>query len=158
MTHGTWNAGGPVVRTSSSLSVFRNILLAFDGTEPARKAFDRALQLVTNNHSSFAIVSVIRPSEFALDVYAQTLLENACEDLTNQLTRLQKRAELAGVESTVMIRLGHPAQQIVRAAQDWHADLIVTGRRGGGPLTRWFLGSVSRQILASAPCAVLVVR
>jgi nucleotide-binding universal stress UspA family protein len=57
-----------------------------------------------------------------------------------------------------MIRLGHPAQQIVCVAQDWHADLIVTGRRGGGRVARWFLGSVSKQVLVSAHCAVLVVR
>jgi nucleotide-binding universal stress UspA family protein len=86
------------------------------------------------------------------------MLESACEDLNSQLAQLQRRAQFAGVESTVMIRLGHPAQQIVHAAQEWHADLIVTGRRAGGPFARWFLGSVSQQILATAHCAVLVVR
>ena len=113
---------------------------------------------MTHGSGDIAVVAVVRPSEFALDVEAQTVLENACSDLCGQLERLQKRAQFAGVESTVMIRLGHPAQQIVRAAQDWHADLIVTGRRGGGPLARWFLGSVSKQVLAKAHCAVLVVR
>lgn len=140
------------------LSVFRKILLAYDGSEPARKAFERVLQLVTHGSGDIAIVAVVRPSEFALDVEAQTVLENACSDLGTQLERLQKRAQFAGVESTVMVRLGHPAQQIVRAAQDCHADLIVTGRRGGGRLARWFLGSVSKQVLARAHCAVLVVR
>jgi nucleotide-binding universal stress UspA family protein len=138
--------------------VFRKILLAFDGSEPARRAFDRGLELVTHGSGDFAIVAVVRPSEFALDVEAQTLLENACEDLGSQLARLKKRAQLAGVESTVMIRLGHPAQQIVRAAQDWHADLIVIGRRGRGPVARWFLESISKQVMATAHCAVLVVR
>jgi nucleotide-binding universal stress UspA family protein len=103
--------------------VFRKILLAFDGSESARTAFDRGLELVAHNSGDFAIVAVVRPSEFALDVEAQTVLENACEDLSRQLAQLQKRAQFAGVESTVMIRLGPPAQQIVRAAQEWHADL-----------------------------------
>jgi nucleotide-binding universal stress UspA family protein len=149
---------GVVVPAAVHLSVFRKILLAFDGSEPARTAFHRVLELAAHSSAECAIVAVIRPSEFALDVEAQTVLENACEDLSSQLAQLQKRAQLAGVESTVMIRLGHPAHQIVRAAQEWQADLIVTGRRAAGPLARWFLGSVSQQILATAHCAVLVVR
>jgi nucleotide-binding universal stress UspA family protein len=138
--------------------VFQKILLAYDGSEPALKAFERALELVSQDNGDMAIVAVLRPSEFALDVEVQTVLENACSEIKCRLDRLQRRAKFAGIESTVMIRLGHPAQQIVRAAQDWHADLIVTGRRGGGPLTRWFRGSVSKQVLARAPCAVLVVQ
>jgi nucleotide-binding universal stress UspA family protein len=139
-------------------AVFRKILLAYDGSESARKAFDQLLKLVTHSKCDIAIVAVVRPSEFALDVEAQTVLENACSDLGTQLEALQKRARFVGVESTVMIRLGHPAQQIVRAAQEWHADLIVTGRRGGGSLAHWLRGSISKRILATAPCAVLVVR
>lgn len=138
--------------------MFRKILLAYDGSESARKAFDQLLKLVADSKSDIAIVAVIRPSEFALDVQAQAVLENACCDLGTQLDTLQKRARFAGVESTVMIRLGHPAQQIVRAAQEWHADLIVTGRRNRQPWAHWLLGSVSKRILASAQCAVLVVR
>jgi nucleotide-binding universal stress UspA family protein len=139
-------------------AVFRKILLAYDGSESAKKAFDRLLKLVTHSKSDIAIVAVVRPSEFALDVQAQTVLENACSDLGTQLETLQKRARFVGVESSIMIRLGHPAQQIVRAAQEWHADLIVTGRRVRGPWAHWLLGSVSKRVLANAPCAVLVVR
>jgi nucleotide-binding universal stress UspA family protein len=137
--------------------VFKRILLAYDGSEPAKRAFARALTLVTGTNGRIALVAVVRPSEFSLDFAAQPALENACGDFDSQLAELQRRARFAGVESTLMVRLGHPAQQIVRAAQEWHADLIVTGRRGGGCLTRWFRGSVSRQILACAHCAVMVV-
>jgi nucleotide-binding universal stress UspA family protein len=50
------------------LPVFRKILLAFDGSEPARAAFDRVLELVAHGSGDVAIVAVVRPSEFALDV------------------------------------------------------------------------------------------
>jgi nucleotide-binding universal stress UspA family protein len=56
------------------------------------------------------------------------------------------------------IRIGHPAEQIIAAADRWQADLIVTGHRGQGVFERWLLGSVSRLVIAYAHCAVLVVR
>jgi nucleotide-binding universal stress UspA family protein len=146
------------VTCGGRFAVFTKILLAYDGSESARKAFDRLLKLVTHTKSNIAIVAVVKPSEFALDVQAQTVLENACSDLGTQLEALQRRARFVGVDSTVMIRLGHPAQQIVRAAQEWHADLIVTGQRGRGPWAQWLPGSVSKRVLAGSPCAVLVVR
>jgi nucleotide-binding universal stress UspA family protein len=45
-----------------ALSVFRKILLVFDGSESARTAFDRGLELVAHNSGDFAIVAVVRCS------------------------------------------------------------------------------------------------
>ncbi len=56
------------------------------------------------------------------------------------------------------IRIGHPAEQIIAAAEEWNADLIVTGHRGKGLFERWLLGSVSRLVIAYARCAVIVIR
>ena len=50
------------------------------------------------------------------------------------------------------------AEQIIAAAEEWEADLIVTGHRGKGLFERWLLGSVSRVIIAYARCAVMVIR
>jgi nucleotide-binding universal stress UspA family protein len=154
-----WRAAAEFVPINGQL--VRNPYHSWRDIDPALPArpieLIRVLELVTRSSGNIAIVAVVRPSEFALDVEAQAVLENACADLGSQLARLQKRAQFAGIESTAMIRLGHPAQQIVRAAQDWHADLIVIGRRSEGPLAPWFLGSVSKQVLSRAHCAVLVV-
>ena len=62
--------------------------------------------------------------------------------------RQAPRARAAGVQPAVHIRVGHPAEQIIAAAEEWEADLIVTGHRGKGLFERWLLGSVSRVIIA----------
>ena len=46
---------------------------------------------------------------------------------------------------------------VVTVAEDIGADLIVTGSRARGRLTRAVLGSLSTDILHQAPCDVLVV-
>jgi nucleotide-binding universal stress UspA family protein len=45
----------------------------------------------------------------------------------------------------------------VTVAEDIGADLIVTGSRRRGALASAVLGSISSEILHSAPCDVLVV-
>jgi len=54
--------------------------------------------------------------------------------------------------------LGDPDKEIVKFAEDAHADLIVLGSRGLRRLRRALLGSVSDSVLRHAHCPVLVVR
>jgi len=53
---------------------------------------------------------------------------------------------------------GDPAEQILRVANEIHADLIVMGTHGRTGLERLLMGSVAEQVLRQAPCPVLTVR
>lgn len=66
-------------------------------------------------------------------------------------------AEL-GWSAAAVVRCGEPAREIVRAGDEWRADLIVTGSRGIGPLRRIVAGSVGHDVLLHAHSSVLVVR
>ena len=57
-----------------------------------------------------------------------------------------------------IVRGGAPADQIIRAADELEADLIVVGGRGKGAVAAIVLGSVAYQVLHHAPCPVLVTR
>src|SRR5579883_1234297 len=59
---------------------------------------------------------------------------------------------------TTVYRTGEPAGEIVRAAEELRADLIVVGSRGLGQIGGLILGSVSERVLHGARCPVLVVR
>jgi nucleotide-binding universal stress UspA family protein len=140
--------------------VFKKILLAYDGSEPARKAFERCLEMTRCFGAQLTIVSVVRAPEFAEDVETEAVIENARSHFQSELGKLRAQASSAGTSPppAVHIRVGHPAEQIIAAAEEWDADLIVTGHRGRGLFERWLLGSVSRVVIAYARCAVLVVR
>ena len=58
----------------------------------------------------------------------------------------------------VRVAIGPPANAIVQAAKRARADVIAMGWRGHGAVRRLLAGSVSRAVVRSAPCAVLVVR
>ena len=59
---------------------------------------------------------------------------------------------------TTSIREGDAADEILAAAHDFAADLIVVGSRGQTGLARFLAGSVARRILLGAKCSVLVAR
>lgn len=68
------------------------------------------------------------------------------------------KAAAAGVDCRVEIAVGHPAEQIVRYAEGHDVDHIVVGHRGHTHFERFLIGSVARQVIAYASCAVTVVR
>jgi len=138
--------------------MFKKILLAYDGSKPAEKAFTESVEMAQKFGAALAIVTVLRPPEFAEDVETEALIENARQRFEPELARLQASARSSGVKADLHVRVGHPAEQIIAAAEEWHADLIVTGHRGQGMFERWLLGSVSRLVIAYARCAVLVMR
>lgn len=77
------------------------------------------------------------------------------EELTQDMTR---RLEEAGLQAVPQRRDGDPAEQIVKAADAWGADLVIVGTHGRTGLRRLLMGSVARNVLHHAHCSVLVVR
>src|SRR5262249_7953655 len=53
---------------------------------------------------------------------------------------------------------GDPGREILRAARETGADLIVMGTHGRTGLTRLLTGSVAEKVLRKAPCPVLTVK
>ncbi len=79
--------------------------------------------------------------------------------LRNARTELQKQGIPSGQIET-LIRLGVPADQIVKVARELHVDFIVVGSRGNSTvqkIRRFIAGSTSRRILQIASCPVMIV-
>ena len=58
----------------------------------------------------------------------------------------------------MIIRSGEPANEIIKAAKDINADLIVVGAQGRSAVEQFFLGSVSHKLSLHAPCSTVVVK
>lgn len=67
-------------------------------------------------------------------------------------------ATASGVSVSGRILEGHPQEALIEEAERWHADLIVVGSHGYGPVRRRLLGSVSQGVALHAPCSVEIVR
>lgn len=72
--------------------------------------------------------------------------------------RMASRLGDLGMAATPHVRIGDATAELLAAADDAGADLIITGSRGLGGLDRLLLGSVARNVLVHSRCSVLVVR
>jgi nucleotide-binding universal stress UspA family protein len=65
---------------------------------------------------------------------------------------------LGGAErSATLLRAGEPAPELLEAARELDAELLVVGSRGLGEVGSALLGSVSCELMREAPCPVVVV-
>lgn len=66
--------------------------------------------------------------------------------------------EQRGIATEWQVRYGDPAEEILKAAQAMHSDLVLLGARGLPRLAELLLGSVSQHVANHAPCPALVAR
>ncbi len=64
----------------------------------------------------------------------------------------------SGLKTRWRLEVGAPFEEIVKAAEEEHADMIVMGTHGRSGLNRLLLGSVAERVIRLAPCPVLTVR
>lgn len=124
----------------------RRIVVGFDGTDGALRALAAATQF-TGYGSTITIVGVGVGVGFGRDEDGEETLGEARRRLMDQL-----------VAANYIWRSGDPADELVLAARELDADLIVVGRHR--PFESWnaSVESVCASVVQHAPCDVLVVR
>jgi nucleotide-binding universal stress UspA family protein len=149
--------------------MIKKILVPVDGSETARKALKYAIDLAKQTEATIILLSVIDRSPFYGEMFVPpvsiptNLLENM-EDYFRQaaetyVAKAEGLCRSKGVESRKIVRAGHPAEEIVKAAKSSRADLIVMGSHGRSALGAALLGSVTIGVMhMENKTPVLVVR
>lgn len=136
--------------------MIHKLLIAYDGSNSAHAAFDFALDLAGKYSAELHVLAVARPPEFGEEVETEAVIEKSRRHHAHILQPL--KSHVGGLTAHFDVKVGHPAETIVLYAEDHGIDHIVVGHRGHGLFERWLIGSVARQVIAYAPCAVTVVR
>jgi nucleotide-binding universal stress UspA family protein len=147
----------------------RRIVLAWDGSECAGHAASLLTDWPIFAGSTVDVISVVELhvpwwSGFAQPGALEYMPEyiDAVDHSRSQHAELARtmatRLKSAGLTAEPGFREGEPAREIIAAARDRDADLILVGTHGRTGLARLVLGSVARNVLQHAPCSVLVAR
>src|SRR5260221_7987687 len=144
---------------------YRNVVVGTDGSESAEGAVRHAAELARAFGARLTVVTAFQkqaPDEIA------RLQADAPEDirwmLTDAVSAEEKAShgkalarELGLTDVKVRIGDGDPAEQLIEAAEDTGADLIVVGSKGMTGAKRFLLGSVPNRVSHHAPCDVIIV-
>ena len=138
--------------------MFKNIVIAFDGSEYSEKALQRAKAIAERFEATLWLVHVFRnPSDLLgytdfEKIYAkrksaaQAVMDDAQQKLGRTTFTVQRE-----------LREGNETESILKVAEKCAADLIVMGTRGLGAVKGLLVGSVSRKVIHYASCPVMVV-
>jgi nucleotide-binding universal stress UspA family protein len=153
--------------------MFKNVLVTTDGSARAEKAATHAIDLVESGGGTLTVVSVVdedkprNAGEIDPDFYeeiedspgvdtgALELKRKAPE--TKFASRILEMAAEKGVEASVDIRIGNPVDEIVTAAGELTADVIVIGSHGRSAVGSALTGSVSAGVIHKGVTPVLVI-
>jgi nucleotide-binding universal stress UspA family protein len=135
------------------------VLLATDGSEGATAAAAWLLTFPLPKSATVRVLTVAvlppaPPADESVDELRRRLLEQARLIASKAGDLLVRR--WTAVEEQVSD--GDSREEVVRAAEEWPADLVVLGARGLTPLRRVLLGNVSTSVARHVGCPVLVVK
>ena len=141
--------------------MFRNVLVAIDGSADADRALTEAIDLTECEHARLTLFSAVVVPAAAAYVgagagVAATLARDAIEETEAILRAAAARVPADVSVSTVLTR--EPVRPaLIHQIEDGGHDLLVIGSRGRGALRSALLGSVSHYALHHSPVPVLVV-
>lgn len=140
--------------------MFKKILLAYDGSESAKKGLVAGINLAKLHQAELWALAV----QEKLPRFAGTIDEVQEEVAFGQqqneqiLDGARALAQEAGLELKTKIRIGHPAKNIMELAKEGKFDLILVGHTELSEVWAKFLGTTAEKVSRHAPCSLLIVR
>lgn len=145
--------------------MYKNILIAVDGSTASQRGLAEGVRLAKATGGRVMLLHVVNAmlleSEIASTAYYQALAEAFRKEGSEILGNAAAAVRGAGVsfEQRLIEKIGaHASDEIVAAAKDWRADLIVIGTHGRRGLKRLIMGSDAELVLRHSPIPVLIVR
>ncbi|MBM4338248.1 MAG: universal stress protein [Deltaproteobacteria bacterium] len=149
----------------------RKILYATDLSKNSGFAFLYATDLAQRHESKIVILHAIEPLPPIVRFYGSLDEESKYYHIEKNLDTQVIKNQIQGfcqkvdqeiracsqLVSSILVRVGHPVEEILNASEEEDCDVIVLGSHGKGFLKQTFLGSVSRSVLDRTRKPVFIV-
>lgn len=143
------------------ITVFANILVAIDGSDASRQAFDRAVDIAKAGKASLHAVYVVETGLFSslpADNTVEIMYNVLKKEGESVLAKAKAQATGAGVTLTTHIKFGHAGSEVISLADKNKSDLIIVGSHGKSQTDRLLIGSVSTFVVTHSKVSTMVVR
>ena len=140
---------------------FKKIMVATDGSVCSRLAANKGIELARLSGGTVYAVYVVSTEYFssmAVDFDWERMHEALKKDGCKAVNYVKGIGELENVNVKSILLEGHPADELIRYAEENEMDIIVMGTLGKTGLDRLLLGSVAGNVVRHSKVPVMVVR
>jgi nucleotide-binding universal stress UspA family protein len=147
---------------NSNKPMINHIMVPYDKSEAANRAFEYALDLAKKYNSSISIVTCVSlqvPTDpYFGSAYIETM-KLLREDAINSISKLEPRLREASIKfKTDVLDTMSITESLTTYAESHNVDLIIIGSRGLGGFKKLLLGSVASGVSQHSKCPVLIIK
>lgn len=141
--------------------MFKKILVAYDGSDTAKRALNLALAMARLYTGELDLISVQAPLPHYLS-YGRKGSAGDREQAREYFHQLHREAMSVADEAEVILHphlaQGHEVEAVINFIKEHEVDLLVIGQVGHTNLLQRVWGGTAQNLARLAPCSVLVVR
>ncbi len=139
---------------------FRKIMVATDGSICSRIAANYAIELARLSGGTVYAVYVVSTDYFssmAVDFDWERMNEALKKEGHSAVSYVKRAGELEKVDVEPILLEGHPADELIRYAEENEMDVVVMGTLGKTGLDRLLLGSVAEKVVRHCKVPVMII-
>jgi nucleotide-binding universal stress UspA family protein len=148
----------------------QRILIPLDGSKVGETALpcvkDLVSKLLPGSKVEITLLQVVSSlthyivaGEAGVQVpYTEKEIEQIKKKALGYLENTSESLKSTGATVKIMVRIGSPADEIIRIADETDASLIAMSTHGRSGISRWAFGSISDRVLRGATKPILLVR
>lgn len=134
------------------MRLFARVLVPLDYSSVAAAAL--ALARANFPDVKLRLLHVLDPGQLAGVITSTVSPDSQREELENKAA--QRLAHLRTEGDEFVIRIGKPAEVIIKEAEEWQADLITMGTHGRTGFDHFLHGSVAEQVVRRSRLPMLI--
>ena len=141
--------------------IFKNIVIATDGSENSVNAVKHAIEVARISEAKLTAVFVVDTGAFTsipVDMALGNMYEILKKEGDEAVKQVEELAKAEDLEIESFNIEGHPAEEIIKISENVSADLVVMGTLGKSGLDRFLLGSVAEKVSRNSKIPVMIVR
>ncbi len=145
--------------------MYKQILVAYNGTPESQVALRECLRLSLPATTSVHLLAVVSPPPYLLvGEFAAAAVLSVEEGLASERERMEKELEAGaamlaggGLSVTPHLEVGEPVSVIEELASELKVELVIVGHSRHKPLAlRWWRGSTDTLLVEKLRCSLLV--
>ena len=144
--------------------MIKRVMIATDGSDTSKKAAVIGIDIARRANGTVTAVYVMDISRLShLPGYAtlpglkEKILALIQDEGRQAIEFVQDRAQVMSVPCNKIIAQGNPGEELLKAAREQEADLLVMGKIGRTAVEKFLLGSVAEKVVRNSKIPVLTI-